>query len=94
LDIISATLSGPVGGPLTIDPASTAAAVEKLVTGTGADTVFIAGNGQLAIGAIDYLDRHLGITARTANQVLVWASLRRTDLRSQVRGYGRLFAQG
>ncbi|MCM1011800.1 maleate cis-trans isomerase [Brevibacterium sp. XM4083] len=94
LDIISATPSGPVGGPLTIDPASTAAAVEKLVADTGAETVFIAGNGQRAIGSIDYLERHLGITVLTANQVLVWASLEGTELRSQVRGYGCLFEQG
>lgn len=92
LDIISATPSGPAGGPLTISPSSTAAAVEKVVVDTGAEAVFVAGNGQRAIGAVDYLERQLGITVLTANQVLVWASLEGTDLRSKVEGYGRIFA--
>lgn len=94
LDIVSATPSGPAGGPLTINPASTAAAVETLVARTNAKAVFIAGNGQRAIGAIDHLERELGITVLTANQVLLWASLEGTDLRHQVEGYGCLFTAG
>ncbi|PZP28634.1 MAG: maleate cis-trans isomerase [Kocuria rhizophila] len=91
LDVISATPSGPVGGPLAITPAAIAAAVEKLVKESGAQTVFIAGNGQRAIGAIDHLETNLGITVLSANQVLLWDCLNDTALRSQVTGYGRLF---
>lgn len=94
IDIISATPSGPTGGPLTITPAATAAAVEELVAATGAQAVFVAGNGQRAIGAIDHLESMLGITMLTANQVLLWSSLDGTDLRSRVRGYGCLFDAG
>lgn len=93
LDVISATPSGPEGGPRAITPAATAAAVEKLVATTGAEAVFIAGNGQRAIGAIEYLESALGITVLTANQVLLWAALEGTNLRSQVEGYGRVFQQ-
>lgn len=94
LDIISVTSSGPVGGPLGITPATTAEAVAKLVRDTGAQAVFIAGNGQRAIGAIDYLERKLGITVLTANQVLLWASLEDSDMKYQVTGYGHLFTNG
>nr|WP_243857802.1 hypothetical protein [Auritidibacter ignavus] len=93
IDIVSATPSGPTGGPLTITPAATAAAVDELVATTGAQAVFIAGNGQRAIGAIDHLESTLGITMLTANQVLLWASLDGSGLRSQVEGYGRLFSE-
>lgn len=94
LDVISTSPSGPTGGPLTIGPASIAAAVEKLVANTDAQAIFIAGNGQRAIGAIEHLESELGITVLTANQVLLWASLEGADLRSKVRGYGRLFTEG
>lgn len=94
IDVISATPSGPPGGPLSITPAATAKAVEYLVDSTSARAVFIAGNGQRAIGAIDYIERTTGVTVLTANQVLLWASLGDTGLRAQVGGYGRLFTEG
>jgi maleate isomerase len=94
IDVISATPSGPVGRPLSITAEATAKAVSKLIDNTGARTVFIAGNGQRAIGAIDYMERSMDITVLTANQVLLWASLRGTDLQGKVTGYGRIFAQG
>lgn len=68
-----------------------ARAVKQLVEDSGASAVFIAGNGQRAIGAIDHIERDLGVTVLTANQVLLWASLDGTHLRNQVSGYGRLF---
>ncbi len=94
IDVISATPSGPAGGPRSITAGATADAVKEIVDTTGAQAVFIAGNGQRAIGAIDHLERHLGITVLTANQVLLWASLGGTDLRDKVSGYGRLFTKG
>lgn len=94
IDVISATPSGPVGGPRAITAEATAHAVKELVDTTGAQAVFIAGNGQRAVGAIDHLERHLGITVLTANQVLLWATLAGTNLQNKVAGYGRLFMKG
>lgn len=94
IDVISATPSGPAGGPLAITASAMAEAVEQLVKSTGAQAVFIAGNGQRAVGAIDSIERELGITVLTANQVLLWASLEDTDLRARISGYGKLFMNG
>lgn len=91
IDIVSATPSGPLGGPLAINAAATAAAVTRLIDQTNAEAVFIAGNGQRAIGAIDYLEKQLGVTVLTANQVLLWACLAGAQLQHAVSGYGRLF---
>lgn len=93
IDVVSATPSGPSGGPLAINAAVTAEAVRTLVESTRAKAVFIAGNGQRAIGAIDHLERDLGITVLTANQVLLWASLSGSTLQNKINGYGRLFTQ-
>ncbi len=94
IDVISATPSGPLGGPRAITAEATARAVKELVDTTGAQAVFIAGNGQRAIGAIDHLERYFGITVLTANQVLLWATLAGTNLQNKVTGYGRLFTEG
>lgn len=91
IDVISTTASGPVRAPLAITAAATASAVAQLVDNTHAEAVFIAGNGQRAIGAIDELEQSLGITVLTANQVLLWAGLVDSGLRVRVHGYGRLF---
>lgn len=92
VDVIAATPSGPVGGPGTINPEKTYHCVKKLIASTGAKSVLIAGNGQRAIGAIDRLEKDLGITVLTANQVLLWASMRSSTLRSQITNYGSLFS--
>lgn len=94
VDVISVTPSGPIGGPLAITPAKTADAVRALVERTKAQAVFIAGNGQRAIGAIDRIEQELGVTVLTANQVLVWACLEGSDIRGKISGYGRLFSRG
>jgi maleate isomerase len=91
VDVISVTASGPVGGPLTITPSRMAQAVTLLAESTGAGAVLVAGNGQRAVGAIDHVERELGITMLTANQVLLWSCLEDTDIRGEVIGYGRLF---
>lgn len=58
-----------------------------------ADAVVFGGNGFPVIGAIDQLERDLGRPVLTANQVLLWASLRAAGIRSApVAGYGRLVA--
>ncbi|MFY1673576.1 maleate cis-trans isomerase family protein [Plantactinospora sp. WMMB334] len=94
VDVVSVTPSGPPGGPLAITPAATAEAVRALVARTKARAVFIAGNGQRAIGAIDQIEHELGVTALTANQVLVWSCLEGIALRGRIKGYGRLFSFG
>lgn len=94
IDVISAAPSGPVGGPRAITATAMADAVREVVDTTGAQTIFIAGNGQRAIAAIDHLESHLGITVLTANQVLLWASLSGTKLQNKISGYGRLFTEG
>lgn len=91
IDTVSVTPSGPVGGPLAITAAAMAETVTRLIDQTGAEAVFIAGNGQRAIGAIEHLEEQLGITVLTANQVLLWACLAGTPLQQAVSGYGKLF---
>src|SRR5262245_9030968 len=44
-----------------------------------AEAVFIGGNGMRAVGAIQALETRLGRPVLTANQVLLWESLRRVD---------------
>jgi len=91
VDVISVTPSGPAGGPLTINPGRMAEAVGILAESTGAKAVFVAGNGQRSVGAIDQVEREMGITMLTANQVLLWSCLESADMRKDVVGYGRLF---
>lgn len=55
-----------------------------------ADAVFIAGNGQRAVGVIDALEEALGIAVITANQVLLWRSLQAIDADVEFERYGQL----
>jgi maleate isomerase len=91
VDVVSVTPSGPSGGPLAITPETMAEAIRKLALRTRARAVFVAGNGQRAIGAIDHVEEDLGITVLTANQVLVWACLEGSEIRERIKGYGKLF---
>lgn len=59
-----------------------------------AEAVFIAGNGQRAVGVVDALERELGIAVLTANQVLLWQALREVAPDVEVSGYGRVFQVG
>jgi len=61
-------------------------------TPRGADAVFIGGNGMRAVGAIQALEARLGRPVLTANQVLLWESLRRVGKTASVTQYGRIFA--
>ena len=56
-----------------------------------AEGVFIGGNGLRAIGTIDALERSLGKSVLTANQVALWEALRVVGARSKVARYGRVF---
>ena len=60
-------------------------------TPDSADAVFIGGNGFRAVGVIDALEEDLQRPVLTANQVLLWDSLRAADVHLKPHGYGRLF---
>lgn len=91
IPVIATTASGPTGGPLAISGKSMADAIQREIGRTGAETVFVAGNGQRAVGVIDHLEAQTGVTVLTANQVLVWSALDGTEHRAAISGYGRLF---
>ncbi|MFE3280098.1 maleate cis-trans isomerase [Nocardia sp. NPDC059239] len=59
----------------------------------GADAVFVAGNGQRAVGVIDALEHDLGIPILTANQVLAWNALEVVGEGAPVTDYGALFGR-
>lgn len=63
--------------------------VESVVTDE--EAVFIAGNGQRAIGAIAHLEQRLSRPVLTANQALLWNVLRLADLTVEIIDYGHLF---
>jgi len=61
-------------------------------TPRAAQAVFIGGNGMRAVGAVRALEARLGIPVLTANQVLLWAALRRTKGAAPVTQYGKIFS--
>ncbi|MBT5414080.1 MAG: maleate cis-trans isomerase [Rhodospirillaceae bacterium] len=59
----------------------------------GTEAIAIGGNGFRAVGAIEALERDLGLPVITANTALLWATLRALGLpTAEVTRYGRLFA--
>jgi maleate isomerase len=56
-----------------------------------ADAVFIGGNGFRAVGAIEALEEDLARPVLTANQVILWHTLRLAGTSPRVEGYGRIF---
>jgi maleate isomerase len=77
--------------PARIEPAAVHAWA-ALQVGDDAEAVFIGGNGFRAAGAIQPLEAAIDRPVLTANQVLLWILLTRTDMRCEINGYGRLFA--
>ena len=53
--------------------------------------MFIGGNGFRSVGVIAALEEDLGRPVLTANQVLLWGTLRAAKSRVMPRGYGALF---
>ncbi len=76
--------------PKSLQPKSTNG--RELMFPAVADAVFIGGNGLRAIGAIAALEKALDKPVLTANQVLLWQSLRSAGVASSVTEYGRIFA--
>lgn len=58
---------------------------------TGADAVFIGGNGLRTVGAIRALETKLRRPVLSANQVLMWEALRTVGQTDSVKSYGSLF---
>jgi maleate isomerase len=58
-----------------------------------AEAVFIGGNGFRAADAIEPLEAAIRRPVMTANQVLLWGLLARTDPVFDITGYGQLFAR-
>jgi maleate isomerase len=56
-----------------------------------AAAVFIGGNGFRSVGVIAALEEDLGRPVLTANQVLLWGTLRAAKSRTMPRAYGALF---
>jgi maleate isomerase len=45
------------------------------------------------VGAIDPLERELGVNVMTALQAIVWHALRRVGVTDRIEGFGRLFRE-
>jgi maleate isomerase len=62
---------------------------------TDADAIVVGGNGFRAVGVISALEEDLERPVVTANQALLWATLRAADIDpGSVSDYGRLFGSG
>jgi maleate isomerase len=86
---------GPAGlksGQRYITPEGLFDWVGHVAQSTGADTIFIAGNGQRAVGIIDAVEKAFGVTLLTANQLVFWHALKLAGFDVQRSGYGRLLA--
>ncbi|WP_145814618.1 maleate cis-trans isomerase [Kribbella amoyensis] len=57
-----------------------------------ADAIFVGGNGFRAVGVIAALEEDLGRPVLTANQALLWTTLRAAGSHAKPAGYGALFA--
>ncbi len=60
---------------------------------SGAEGIFIAGNGFRSIGVIAALEEDLGRPVLTANQVALWDVLRLAGVRTRVDDYGQVFTK-
>jgi maleate isomerase len=90
--------SSPCGLPSDqkkITPADLHAWVSEQVSTTDAEAIVFGGNGFRTVGAIAALEEDLGRSVVTANQALLWATLRMTYADpGSVTDYGRLFSHG
>lgn len=65
--------------------------IAQVVAKSGADTVFVAGNGQRSIGIIDAVEKSLGVSMITGNQLILWGALQAIHADVKIRGYGKIF---
>ncbi len=59
---------------------------------SGADTIFVSGNGHRSVGIIDAVEQQLGVKMVTSNQVLLWSALQWIGSKLTLPGYGKLLA--
>jgi maleate isomerase len=89
-DVILAASCGLPSDQTAITPAALHAWIIEH-TPPDADAIVIGGNGFRAVGTIAPLESELDRPVLTANQVLLWASLRAADAEIRPRDYGRIF---
>ena len=58
-----------------------------------ADSILLPSPHWPTAGAIDTLERELGVTVMTALQAIVWHALRRSGVNDRIEGFGRLFRE-
>ncbi|NRF24187.1 maleate cis-trans isomerase [Vibrio coralliilyticus] len=66
--------------------------IKDVVLDSGADTVFVGGNGQRSVGIIKAVEETLGVTMITGNQLILWDALRSIGSDAKIERYGRLFS--
>lgn len=66
--------------------------IKDVVLDSGADTVFVGGNGQRSVGIIKAVEETLGVTIITGNQLILWDALRSIGSDAKIERYGRLFS--
>jgi maleate isomerase len=58
-----------------------------------ADAILLPSPHWPTVGAIDPLERELGVDVMTALQAIVWHALRRVGINDRIEGFGRLFRE-
>jgi len=82
---------GLPSGQKYITPQSLYDWVAHVMSKSHADAVFIGGNGQRSVGIIEAVEKTLGVSMITGNQVILWDALRSLRADLHIEGYGKLF---
>ncbi len=83
---------GLPSGQKYITPQSLYDWIAKVVDESHADAVFVGGNGQRSVGIIEAVEKTLGVSMITGNQVILWDALRSISADVRIEGYGELFS--
>jgi maleate isomerase len=89
-DVVMAASAGLPGGQRDLRPEAVFDWTRTHVS-DDAEAVFFGGNGFRVVGAIGALEEALGRPVVSANQVLLWHTLRACGVRAASQGYGRIF---
>lgn len=65
--------------------------ISKVIKDSNADAVFVAGNGQRAVGIIEAVEENLDVYMLSSNQVILWDALQSINSKVTIKGYGHLF---
>jgi maleate isomerase len=74
-----------------ITPAAIAAAAEQLVSGSGAQALFVSCTSLRLVEQVAALETRIGIPATSSNHALAWHSLRLAGIADSRPQFGRLF---